>query len=113
MVARNRLPTHYSDAAQTLGASPERTLRGIEIPMLRRPLVAAATFAYALSLGDYAAALVLTRPDSATAPLVIARMLNRPGAMNYAMSAALSVVFIVCCVAVMLVVQRASVDRER
>jgi thiamine transport system permease protein len=113
LVARDRLPAQYADAAQTLGAAQGRLLWGIVFPLLRRPLTAAAIFAFALSLGDYAAALVLTRPDSATAPVLIARMLNRPGAMNYAMSAALSLVLIACCVVVMLFVQRASAGRER
>jgi thiamine transport system permease protein len=63
-------------------------------------------------LGDYAAAFVLSRPDSATAPVIIARLLNRPGATNYAQAAALSLVFVVCCVLVMVMVQRATADRD-
>ena len=112
MVARDRLPLQYRAAAQTLGASPLRTWWSVDVPLLRRPLQAAALFAFALSFGDYAAALVLSRPESVTAPVLIARLLNRPGALNYAMSAALSVVFIVCCVAVMLVVHRATAEHE-
>jgi thiamine transport system permease protein len=112
MIARDRVPGHYRAAAQTLGTTPLRTWWAVEVPLLRRPLQAAALFAFALSFGDYAAALVLSRPDSATAPVLIARLLNRPGALNYAMSAALSVVFIACCVAVMLVVHRATVEQE-
>ncbi len=112
MLARDRLPQHYAAAAQTLGAPPWRTVLQIEVPLLRRALTSAASLAYALSLGDYAAALVLTRPDSATAPVVIARLLNRPGATNYAQAAALSVVFVVCCVCVMAIVQQANAEPE-
>jgi thiamine transport system permease protein len=112
LVGRDRLPTQYAAASQTLGAAPLRRLRQIELPLLRRTLGAAASLAYALSLGDYAAAFVLSRPDSATAPVIIARLLNRPGATNYAQAAALSLVFVVCCVLVMVVVQRAASDRD-
>ena len=112
LVGRDRLPQQYAAAAQTLGATPLRRVWQIEAPLLRRTLGASASLAYALSLGDYAAAFVLSRPDSATAPVIIARLLNRPGATNYAQAAALSLVFVVCCVLVMLVVQRAATDSE-
>lgn len=104
-LARDRMPASYSHAAATLGAPPWRRLWQVELPMLRRPLLAAALLGSAVSLGDYAAALVLARPDTTTAPVAIARFLMRPGALNYATSAALSLVFVCCCIGVMLVVQ--------
>lgn len=112
MVGRDRLPAQYAAAAQTLGATPLRRVWNIEVPLLRRTISAAASLAYALSLGDYAAAFVLSRPDSATAPVIIARLLNRPGATSYAQAAALSLVFVVCCVVVMVIVQRAAADQD-
>lgn len=112
-VARERLPATYDAAAATLGAPPVRRLWEIELPLLRRPVFAAGLLGFAVSLGDYAAALVLSRPESVTAPVMIGRLLQRPGALNYATSAALSVVFVLCCAAVMAVIEYATGDRER
>jgi thiamine transport system permease protein len=85
------------------GASPWRQWWSVSLPLLRRALVAAGLFAFAVSLGDFAAALLLSRPDTPTAPLFLARLLGRPGAMNYAMAAALAVVLVLVCVLVMII----------
>lgn len=106
MVARDRLPNTYQSAAATLGASPWRQWWSITVPLLRRSLVAAGLIAFAVSLGDFAAGLLLTQPDTATAPVMVGRLLGRPGALQYAMAAALSSLLVIVCVAVMLIVQR-------
>ncbi len=106
MTARDRLPDTYHHAAATLGASPWRQWWSVTVPLLRRSLVAAALVAFAVSLGDFAAGLLLTQPDTATAPIMVGRLLGRPGALQYAMAAALSSLLVVICVVVMLVVQR-------
>jgi thiamine transport system permease protein len=106
MTARDRLPDTYRLAAATLGASPWRQWWSVTVPLLRRSLVAAGLIAFAVSLGDFAAGLLLTQPDTATAPIMVGRLLGRPGALQYAMAAALSSLLVVVCVAVMLIVQR-------
>jgi thiamine transport system permease protein len=52
------------EAAATLGAGAAATAWRIHRPLLAGPLLAAAGFAAALSLGDYGASLLLMRPDS-------------------------------------------------
>lgn len=52
------------EAAAMLGASPARVAWRVHRPLLAGPLLAAAGFAAALSLGDYGAGLLLMRPDS-------------------------------------------------
>lgn len=110
MAARDRMSDTYQYAAATLGASPWRQWWSITVPLLRRSLVAAGLIAFAVSLGDFAAGLLLTQPDTATAPIMVGRLLGRPGALQYAMAAALSSLLVVVCVVVMLVVQRLERD---
>jgi thiamine transport system permease protein len=105
-LAVDRLPPQYEAVAATLGAPPWRRWRDIVWPMLRRSFIAATLLGFAISLGDFAASLLLTRPDTPTAPVFIARLLSRPGATNMAMAAALSVVLLVVCVAAMALVWR-------
>lgn len=52
------------EAAAVLGAPPRSVAWRIHRPLLAAPLAAAAGFAAALSLGDYGASLLLTRPDT-------------------------------------------------
>ena len=101
-LARDQLAPTYTIAAATLGATPWRQWWSVTLPLLRRALVAAGLFAFAVSLGDFAAALLLSRPDTPTAPLFLARLLVRPGALNYAMAAALAVVLVLVCAVVMI-----------
>ena len=83
-VVRAVLPTLRSidprlrDAASTLGASPARVWREIDLPFLRRALVAGAGFAFAISLGEFGATSFLTRVGNETMPIAIARLLGRP-----------------------------------
>ena len=85
-VVRAVLPTLRSidprlrDAAATLGASPSRVWREIDLPFLRRALVAGAGFAFAISLGEFGATSFLTRVGDQTMPIAIARLLGRPSA---------------------------------
>lgn len=106
MTARDRLPDAYQHAAATLGATPWRQWWSVTVPLLRRSLVAAALVAFAVSLGDFAAGLLLTQPDTATAPIMVGRLLGRPGALQYAMAAALSSMLVIVCVVVMMFVHR-------
>lgn len=76
------------------------------MPLIRRSFVIATLIGFTISLGDFAAGLLLTQPDTATAPIMIGRLLGRPGALQYAMAAALSCCLVVVCVGVMLIVQR-------
>lgn len=56
--------TRLDEVATTLGASPAAVAWRMHRPLLAGPLVAAAGFAVALSLGDYGASLLLMRPES-------------------------------------------------
>jgi len=93
-------------AAASLGAGPLRTAFTVDVPVLTRPLLAAAGFAFAVSLGEFGATSFLSRADHPTLPVVIFRLLGHPGAGNYGMALAASVLLAAVTATVMLVVER-------
>jgi thiamine transport system permease protein len=93
-------------AAASLGASPWRTLLSVDLAVLWTPLVVAAGFAFAVSLGEFGATSFLARPDRPTLPVVIYQLISRPGAENFGMALAASVVLGVVTVAVLALVER-------
>ncbi|WP_123309222.1 iron ABC transporter permease [Cellulomonas sp. PhB143] len=99
------------EAAATLGAGPGRVLATIDAPVGARPLGLAIGFAFATSLGEFGATSFLARPDSATLPVVIYRLIGRPGAGDYGMALAASVVLAVVTAAVMLVAEQLRGER--
>jgi thiamine transport system permease protein len=111
-VVRAVLPTlrainpRLRDAAATLGASPGRVWREIDLPFLRRALVAGAGFAFAISLGEFGATSFLTRIGNLTMPLAIARLLDRPSALNSAQADALATILMVLTLLAVLAVDR-------
>lgn len=83
------------EAARTLGATQWKVLRTIDLPFLLRGLGLALGFAFAISLGEFGATSFLANPDYLTLPVVIVKLLSRPGADNYGMALAGSVVLAV------------------
>jgi thiamine transport system permease protein len=93
-------------AAATLGASPARALLVVDLPVMLKPLLAAAGFAFACSLGEFGATSFLVRDDRPTLPVVIFRLIGHPGDLNYGMALAGSVVLGATTALVMLLVER-------
>ena len=97
-VVRLLLPTLRSidpqlrTAAASLGASPIRAWREIDLRFSARPLLTAAGFALAISLGEFGATTFLTRRGRATLPIAIEQLLNRPGALLHAQGFVLATV---------------------
>jgi thiamine transport system permease protein len=92
--------------AASLGASPLRVLGTVDLPVVWRPLLAATGFAFAVSLGEFGATSFLARPQQPTMPVVIYELISRPGADNFGMALAASVVLALVTVAVMALVER-------
>ncbi|MBA2955535.1 ABC transporter permease subunit [Nocardioides sp. MAH-18] len=93
-------------AAASLGAGPVRTFATVDLPVLWKPLLAAAGFAFAVSLGEFGATSFLAREENPTLPIVIFHLIGHPGAMNYGMALAASVVLAATTAVVMLAVER-------
>lgn len=77
-------------AAAMLGASPRQVLREIDLPLVGRAIIVAASFAFTISIGEFGASSLITRPEYPTVPIVIYRLLGRPGSLNYGQAMALS-----------------------
>jgi len=92
--------------AATLGASRTRAWWTGYGPALRTVMIAAGGLACAVSLGEFGAASFLARADGPTVPLVIARLLGRPGEASFGVAAALAVVLVVMTTALVAAVDR-------
>lgn len=93
----------YEEASMSLGATPVRTFRRVTFPVIRSNVFSGAIFVFILSLNEYIVAWLLSGFVIITVPIKIF------SSLRYSYSpviAAVSVVFMVLTVAVMLVVDR-------
>ncbi|MFJ6699245.1 ABC transporter permease [Streptomyces sp. NPDC091272] len=117
-VVRTMLPVlravdgRLREAAAVLGASPLRAWREVDLPLVRRALLVAAGFAFAVSLGEFGATVFIARPDNPTLPVAVARLLGRAGDLNYGQAMALSTILMVVCALSLLVLERIRPDRS-
>lgn len=86
------IDSRQRQAAASMGASPARALLTVEVPVVWRPVLAAAGFAFTVSLGEFGATSFLARPEQPTLPVVIYQLISRPGEQNFGMALAASVV---------------------
>ncbi len=93
-------------AAASLGAGPLRTLATIDLAVVWQPLVAAAGFAFAVSLGEFGATAFLARDDAPTLPVLIFDLLGSPGAHHYGTAVAGAVLLAGVTASVMFLVER-------
>ena len=84
------IPERLRQAASTLGASPFRVWQTVDFPILSRATLSAATFAFTVSLGEFGATLLLTRPEYPTIPIAIQRFLSQPGGLNFGQAMAMA-----------------------
>ncbi|MEV4949199.1 iron ABC transporter permease [Streptomyces sp. NPDC053755] len=116
-VVRTMLPVlravdeRLREAAAVLGASPLRAWREVDLPLVWRALLIAAGFAFAVSLGEFGATVFIARPDNPTLPVAVARLLARPGELNYGQAMALSTILMVVCAVALLLLERLRTDR--
>ena len=64
------------EAALNLGASGLRAFWDIELPLIKSGLLTGATFAFAVSIGEMNATLMLSQPGTATLPISIYRLIG-------------------------------------
>ncbi len=100
-VVRNLVPALRSirprlrQAAAVMGAAPGQVIRYIDIPLIGRSILVAATFAFTISLGEFGATSLIARPQYPTIPIAIYRLISRPGEVNYGQALALSTILMV------------------
>jgi thiamine transport system permease protein len=93
-------------AAAILGASPGKVFRFVDLPLVGRALLVAATFAFMISLGEFGATALIARPEYPTIPLVIYRLISQPGAINYGQALALSTILMLVTASGLLAIER-------
>ena len=100
-VIRSLLPvlkgmnSNLREAAAVLGANPTRVFLLIELPLIAPALLVGATFAFAVSMGEFGASLILVRVEFTTMPVAIFRFLGLPGAANLSMALGMSCLLMV------------------
>lgn len=94
------------EAAAVLGASPWQRWVAVDLPLVRRAVLVAAGFAFAISLGEFGATTVIARADAPTVPVAIARLLGRPGSLNVGQAFALSTILMALTALTVLLVDR-------
>lgn len=104
--AMRSVPPQLREAASVMGASPARSLLHVELPILTPALVVGATFAFAVSMGEFGASLLMVRPESTTMPVAIYRMLAQPGAENLGRALAMSTVLMLVVAVVFAAIER-------
>ncbi|MGE0135408.1 MAG: ABC transporter permease [Dehalococcoidia bacterium] len=100
------LDPRVPEAARMLGASAWTVWWRVEFPILRRPLLAGALFAFAVSLGEFGATVLLQRQEFATLPIAIFDALGRPGEANLGHALALSTILMAVTAAAFLLIER-------
>jgi thiamine transport system permease protein len=100
------LDPRLRQAAAVMGASPGRVWWEIDVPLLARALLVCAAFAFTISLGEFGATLLLSRPDIPTMPVVIYRALGQPGIVNYGQALAMSTILMVTCAVGLIAIER-------
>ncbi len=100
------IPERLRQAASMLGASPFRVWQTVDFPILSRATLSAATFAFTVSLGEFGATLLITRPEYPTIPIAIQRFLSQPGGLNYGQAMAMATVLMLLTTLAILIIEK-------
>jgi len=65
-----------------------------------------AIFAFTVSLGEFGATLLVSRPDAPTMPILIYRALSQPGLLNYGQALAMSTLLMVVSALAFIIIER-------
>ncbi len=100
------IPDRLRMAAASLGASPWRVWREVDLPIVARAVSVAAAFAFTISMGEFGATSLVARPEYPTVPIAIFRFLSQPGALNYGQALAMATLLMALTLAGILVIER-------
>ena len=103
--ALQAIPSNQHDAAIMLGVPYDKLWWKLDLPMIRKPLITAAIYAFAVSLGEFGATTFLSRPEIPTLPVAIFRYIGLPGQENYGKAMAMAVILLLACTAGFVVIE--------
>jgi len=104
--ALSSIQPRLRQAATLFGAAPLQVFRTIDLPLIGRALLVATIFAFTISLGEFGATALISRPEYPTIPIMIYRFISQPGGLNYGQALALSTILMIITAAGMLVIER-------
>lgn len=107
------IPQRLRQAASSLGAPPLSVWKNIDFPILRRATLAAATFAFTISLGEFGATLLIARPEYPTIPVAIERFLSQPGGLNYGQAMAMATILMALAISGILLAEKFRLPNSR
>lgn len=108
--ALGSIPRSLRNAARALGASPLRTWREVDLPLLSPAIIVSTIFALTISLGEFGASTFLAKPAYPTLPVAIYRYISQPGAMNYGQALAMSTLLMLVCASGIFIIERIQLD---
>ena len=91
----NSIGPNLTGSAISLGASPWSLFSRLELPILSKSILVSAVFAFAISMGEFGASLLISRPEHSTIPVHIYRYLSQPGQANFEHALAMSGILMV------------------
>jgi thiamine transport system permease protein len=100
------IPDRLRHAAASLGASPVRAWFAVDWPIVRRATLTGAVFAFTVSLGEFGATALVSRPEYPTLPMAIYRFISQPGGMNYGQAMAMATILMLVCGAGILAIEK-------
>jgi thiamine transport system permease protein len=100
------IPQRLRQAASSLGASPVEVWKNIDLPILRRATLTAGIFAFTISLGEFGATLLISRPEYPTIPVAIERFLSQPGGLNYGQAMAMATILMLLTLVSILLIEK-------
>ncbi len=102
--ALEHIPRNLVEASHDLGASPARTFWRVIFPLSIPGVVAGATFAFVLSLGDFLAPLLLGGPSGIMISNIVVSLFG--AAYNWPLGAAISLGMLLLVVALLFLAER-------
>ena len=98
------IPRNLIEASQDLGASPFRTFWRVILPLSLPGVLAGATFAFVLTLGDFLAPLLVGGPSGIMISNIVVTLFG--AAYDWPLGAAISLCMLVLVVALLFLVER-------
>jgi spermidine/putrescine transport system permease protein len=102
--ALEHIPRRLVEASQDLGASPRATFLRVVLPLSMPGLLAGATFAFVLSLGDFLAPLLVGGPSGTMIANIVQSLFG--AAYDWPLGAAVSVCILLITVTLLLLTER-------
>lgn len=113
LAARMRsLDPRLRDVSAMLGAGPIVTFWRVELPLLTGAFAVAGVLAFATSLGEFGATLLIARPEYPTIPVAIYRYLGQPGATNFGQAVAMSTLLMAVTAVGFFAIERTGAGRD-